>query len=237
MPPHKMHCTSASLLKTTLLSSSTRASALPPSFLLPAFTQTSPFSSTPSHNARKDHNRNRGVSALRHTGIGKNQRLSVRVSALPQPVVDPARRSAVKVDPDHGLWAFFPKERTRLSTPEELNMRGRGWTIQELRAKDWDDLHKLWWTCVKERNRIATGEVERKRLGGRFGMYGEFEAGERLKEVKGTMSGVRFVLTERWYAWENARVQGMEDEEVDLYADVEKGERAYVPREEREDVS
>ncbi|KAI7680449.1 hypothetical protein KC353_g22068, partial [Hortaea werneckii] len=35
---------------------------------------------------------------------------------------------------------------------------------------------------------------------------------------------------------ENARVEGMEDEEVDLYADLEKGERAYLPRQASEDV-
>ncbi len=237
MPPCKMHCTSASLLRTTLLSSSIYASTLPPAFLIPAFAQTASFSSTPTHQARKDHNRNRGVSALRHTGIGKHQRLSVRVSALPQPVLDPARRSAVQVDPDHGLWGFFSKERTLISTPEEMNGYGRSWTIQELRGKDWDDLHKLWWTCVKEQNRIATGELERKRLAGEDGMYGDYEASERSKEVKRTMRATRFVLTERWYAYENARVEGMEDEEVDLYADPERGEKAYLPRDETEDVS
>ncbi|KAK0268155.1 54S ribosomal protein L4 mitochondrial [Friedmanniomyces endolithicus] len=236
MPPCKMHCTSASLLRSTILSSSTCVSTLPPPFLLPAFAQTASFCSTPIHHARKDHNRNRGVSALRHTGIGKNQRLSVRVSALPQPVLDPARRSAVEVDPDHGLWGFFSKERTLISTPEEMNGYGRSWTIQELRGKDWDDLHKLWWTCVKEQNRIATGELERKRLAGDDGMYGDYEAAGRAREVRGTMWATRFVLTERWYSYENARVDGMDDEEVDLYADLERGERAYLPRDEAEET-
>ena len=52
--------------------------------------------------------------------------------------------------------------------------------MPELRNKDWEDLHRLWWVCVKERNRIATYEAERKRL--RAG-YGEFEADGRLGEV------------------------------------------------------
>ena len=37
------------------------------------------------------------------------------------------------------------------------------------------------------------------------------------------------MLTERWYAWENARVAAMEDEEIDLYADPEQGGQAYLP--------
>lgn len=234
-----MHCTSASLLRSSLLSSTTRATIPPPTFLLPAFasTQAASFSSTPKHGARKDGNRNRGVSALRHTGLGKKQRLSVKLENLPKPVLDPERRSAVEVDDDHGLWDFFPRDRSLIPTPEELIAHGRGWTVAELRNKDWDDLHRLWWTCLKERNRLSTSELERKRLGGESGMYGDYEANQRYTEVKKTMKGIKHVLTERWYAWENARVSAMEDEEVDLYADVEKGERAYLPRQEGDEVS
>lgn len=45
------------------------------------------------------------------------------------------------------------------------------------------------------------------------------------------MKRIKHTLTERWYMWENARQAAMEDEEVDLYADSEKGQLAYVPRE------
>lgn len=57
---------------------------------------------------------------------------------------------------------------------------GRPWSIQELREKGWDDLHKLWWVCAKERNRLATTNIERTRL--KAG-YGEHEANEREKAV------------------------------------------------------
>lgn len=57
---------------------------------------------------------------------------------------------------------------------------GRAWTVEELRWKDWVDLHKLWWVCVKEKNIMFTQELERKRLDPG---YGDFEAKARKKEV------------------------------------------------------
>lgn len=57
---------------------------------------------------------------------------------------------------------------------------GRSWSIQELREKSWEDLHALWWVCVKERNRIATSQLERQRL--KAG-YGEWELDNRDRTV------------------------------------------------------
>lgn len=44
------------------------------------------------------------------------------------------------------------------------------------------------------------------------------------------MKRVKFVLTERWYTWENARNEAMQDEEINMYADLDAGETAYLPK-------
>lgn len=41
------------------------------------------------------------------------------------------------------------------------------------------------------------------------------------------MKRIKFVLTERWYAWEEARWDAMADPSVDMYA--EDGQSAYDP--------
>jgi hypothetical protein len=54
---------------------------------------------------------------------------------------------------------------------EGLMRSGRPWTVEELRHKSFEDLHALWWVCVRERNRIATQEYERRRAKAGFGEY------------------------------------------------------------------
>lgn len=67
-----------------------------------------------------------------------------------------------------------------MATPGDLNAHGRAWTVGELRNKDWDDLHRLWWVCIKEMNRIRTFNAERERMGN---MYGAHESENRLIAV------------------------------------------------------
>lgn len=177
------HCTGKCLLAVSL-GASVRRKQLPPSFLLPAFsghTQTASFSSSPLLDARKDGNPWRGVSALRRTGLNSRIKLSVDPSKLPKPVTDPAKRSAVQVDDGHGLWEFLGSHDKPIMHAGDLNAHGRAWTMAELRNKDWDDLHRLWWRCVKEQNRIETSEHERQRVVPKG--YGQHEYESRLKEV------------------------------------------------------
>jgi len=146
----------------------------------------------------------------------------VDIANLPRPVLDASVRSDVEVDPEHGLWDFFNPERVSVAPLEFTNAHGRAWTVSELRNKDWEDLHRLWWVCIKERNRISTEEYERQRI--RAG-YGEYEASNRDKEVRRTMRCIKHVLTERWYAWEDARKLAETDPEVNLYP--AEGQEAY----------
>lgn len=142
--------------------------------------QTCLFSATAPVSKRRrnrDHNRNRGLSAVR--GTGTREVLSVDNEPLPRPV-QRDEFPAVETDADHGLWDFFYSKDKPLNTPEEDAAHGRSWKVEELRRKSWEDLHSLWWVCVKERNRIATGNWERSK--GKYG-YGDNESKAREMEV------------------------------------------------------
>ncbi|KAL8993878.1 MAG: hypothetical protein Q9169_006017 [Polycauliona sp. 2 TL-2023] len=143
---------------------------------------------------------------------------------LPVPVLDPEKRSKVSVDENHGLWGFFRPDKKALSTPEEAVAFGRPWVVEELRRKSWEDLHSLWWVCCKERNLLATQEYERTRL--KAG-YGEAENQDRDRAVRQTQKAIKHALTERFYAFEDARRAAVVDPEVDLEA--EPGTQAYAP--------
>ncbi|KAF2138983.1 uncharacterized protein K452DRAFT_197910, partial [Aplosporella prunicola CBS 121167] len=205
-----------------------RGSSTPIASTTPSFIAAT--TSTGSHHQQRrskhDRSRNRGVSVIRRTGFRPRQTFAVSVDELPRPVLDPARRPKVKVDDDHGLWQFFHPEKKLLHTPEEDSAHGRSWTVQELRSKSWEDLHGLWWVCVKERNRLATEAYERKRIDAG---YGDYEAQGRDETIWKTMKNIKHTLTERWYAWENARQDALSDAEVDLSGSGQAYKPSYNP--------
>ena len=71
---------------------------------------------------KRDSNPNRGVSALRRTGL--RYPVSMSKVPLPEPVLDPEKRSKPTVDENHGLWGFFNEKKTTLSTPQEDESHG-----------------------------------------------------------------------------------------------------------------
>jgi large subunit ribosomal protein L47 len=163
---------------------------------------------------KKDNNSNRGRSAVRATGLRPRQTLSVKQKdfenqKLPKPV---KIEEKVTGAPNHGLWGFFKNKRL-LQTPLEETSHGRAWTVGELRSRDWDTLHQLWWVCVKDRNRLATEKLERKRLGAG---YGDEENKERDETVQKTMKAIIDTLAERQQAYQEAYELARRDPSIDL---------------------
>ncbi|CDR37523.1 CYFA0S01e11452g1_1 [Cyberlindnera fabianii] len=113
-----------------------------------------------------------------------------------------------EVSPDHPLWQFF-HDKKYLRTYEDIDSAGRPWTVPELRRKSFDDLHSLWYSCLKERNVLAreiqvllpeTGQPDQQFLA----------ASDRVRE---TMWRIRHVLSERAHAQDAAREIAETEEE------------------------
>ncbi|KAF1811970.1 MRP-L47-domain-containing protein [Eremomyces bilateralis CBS 781.70] len=168
-----------------------------------------PFSTAVPLQARRDGNKNRGISAIRSSGARNIPRGSVTLKDVQRPVYKD--QSETELNEKHGLWGFFNVERTALSTPEQDNMHGRAWKPWELRKKSFEDLHALWWICMKERNRIFTERHTRERLEPGFG---EVEAAWRDADVRRTMKMIKKTLTERHNVWTDAYHLAQKDPEI-----------------------
>ncbi|XP_076249140.1 mitochondrial ribosomal protein L47 [Calliopsis andreniformis] len=68
---------------------------------------------------------------------------------------------------------------------------GRSWRKEELRLKSNEDLHKLWFVLLKERNMLLTMEEAYKK------QYEYFPNPERLDKVEDSMSNLENVVRER----------------------------------------
>ncbi|KAI7852088.1 mitochondrial 39-S ribosomal protein L47 (MRP-L47)-domain-containing protein [Circinella umbellata] len=94
-----------------------------------------------------------------------------------------------------GLSQFFENGE---SLPKQI-WTGRSWKASELRLKSFDDLHKLWYVLLKERNVLATQREEAKRLGINKQIWSN--AG-RLKKCQKSMARIKYVLNERQREYE-----------------------------------
>ncbi|KAM0907654.1 hypothetical protein ACQ4PT_015965 [Festuca glaucescens] len=88
------------------------------------------------------------------------------------------------------LEEFFEVERST-SDDQARPHYGRGWKAAELRLKSWDDLHKLWYVLLKEKNMLMS---QRQMLNSE-NMH--FPNPERISKVKRSMCRIKHVLTER----------------------------------------
>jgi large subunit ribosomal protein L47 len=129
-------------------------------------------------------------------GFGISKSFS-RFSALPLCYPVATFTTSLKKADSRGLDQFFEQGR---SLPTELKT-GRPWLTSELRLKSFEDLHKLWYVLLKERNLLATQNAELKRLG----VHKETFANKgRAKKCQQSMARIKFVLNERQIAYEIA---------------------------------
>jgi len=87
------------------------------------------------------------------------------------------------------LRIFFEADRSL--DDEKPNVYGRGWKASELRLKSWDDLQKLWYVLLKEKNMLLSQRQMMNSQNLRF------PNPERLPKVRKSMCRIKHVLTER----------------------------------------
>eukprot|EP00891_Asterochloris_glomerata_P009625 jgi/Astpho2/9625/Aster-03896 len=68
---------------------------------------------------------------------------------------------------------------------------GKEWKAKDLRQKSWDDLHKLWYVLLKERNMLLSERMRKAAKGERM------ELPQRFTKVRKSMARIKLVLTER----------------------------------------
>lgn len=73
----------------------------------------------------------------------------------------------------------------------KLGQTGRPWRAEELRLKNHDDLHKLWYVLLKEKNKLKSDFLMSKQLGQMF--YGHSD----LLKVKLSMARLLTIVNER----------------------------------------
>lgn len=90
------------------------------------------------------------------------------------------KRRGVEEFIDHSVFEMKP-----------MMPAGRGWGLKELRRKSFDDLQKLWFVLMKERNMLLTTRNLMRMLQRRFLQP------HRLFKVRRSMAGIRQVIKER----------------------------------------
>lgn len=121
---------------------------------------------------------------------------------LREPVV-PTHKN-FDVSPDHPLWGFFANgsnSQYSYRTTDELDNSSRAWTMAELRLKSFEDLHKLWYIILKERNVIST----EKRLSVAIQRVNTNILDDMDEKLSLSHKRIKQVLLERQVAFERAQ--------------------------------
>ncbi|KAF8985463.1 54S ribosomal protein L4 mitochondrial [Entomortierella lignicola] len=117
------------------------------------------------------------------------------MSFFTRPIFNRIKQLAFK---PRGVEEFFENGK---SLPTEKSWTGRAWRASELRVKSFEDLHKLWYVLLKERNLLAAQKEEARR----FHISKQYfsNKGRQVKCQK-SMARIKFVLNERRLAWVEA---------------------------------
>ncbi|KAI3404182.2 MRPL4 [Candida oxycetoniae] len=145
-------------------------------------------------------------SSIRSASTRKLRFTNLSKVKLREPIVPTVEN--FKVSPDHPLWQFFPQgnaTNSAIREPDELDLNSREWTSAELRQKSFEDLHKLWYIILKERNILAR-EV---RVGESIGMADARQFDLLDEKLVKSQKRIKQVLSERHIAFE--RVEASPD--------------------------
>jgi large subunit ribosomal protein L47 len=102
--------------------------------------------------------------------------------------------SATKSNLTRGLSDFFESGSVWIWNKSDLKT-GRPWSSALLRNKSFEDLHVLWWQCLKEMNKLTSQREEANR----FDVM--YPHSDRIHSVKLTMAHIKQVLGERRLAY------------------------------------
>lgn len=120
---------------------------------------------------------------------------NLRITAPIPPTV-----ANIKCPDDHPLWQFF-SDKKFLRSEEELDFNARPWSVPELRRKSFNDLHSLWYSCLRERNVLGREtHLLEVSMGADAGPYMDL-----AENVRTTMWRIRHVLSERDTAYNLAQ--------------------------------
>lgn len=127
-----------------------------------------------------------------------------------RPPIEP-RVADVETPSDHPLWQFFGPGHSYMRKASDLDNVGDSWSVPQLRRKSVDDLHTLWFVCMKEMNRLNRelrlvklwmSEPSKDTQAQEQDVVFE-EVREKVTE---TMWRIRHVLSERYHSWRRAEI-------------------------------
>ncbi|XP_043483134.1 39S ribosomal protein L47, mitochondrial [Leptopilina heterotoma] len=130
---------------------------------------------------------NNVVKLLTNLSI-KNEMVSITIPACNMMSFNSFVHTTSKRNDTQNLMQFFDDEANWGKRKVQV---GRSWKLDELRIKSNEDLHKLWYILVKEKNMLITMEELYKKK------YLPFPNEERIDKVEISMENIETVVRER----------------------------------------